>query len=353
MEDKILDQENLIKPPRVGEIVEGTVVGRGQSSIFIDLSNFGTGIIYGKEFFDAKNELRELKNGDKISAKVVDIENDEGYIELSIKEAGESLTWDTLKQKRDSGENILVKILGANKGGLLAEVAGISAFLPVSQLSPEHYPRVEGGDSSRILQELQKFVGKDLEVKVFDFSQKENKLILSEKAKDTERIKESLKNYSVGDKVEGEIIGLTNFGAFIKFGPDNLEGLIHISEFDWKIIENPGEIVKIGEKVTAKIIDISNDKISLSLKALKQDPWTGIEEKYKKGDVVKGEVTKFNPFGAFIQITPQVQGLCHISEFGTQKKMEEMVEVGKSYNFQILLIDPKEHKMSLKLEEQK
>jgi len=254
---------------------------------------------------------------------------------------------------KDNNETITVKVLGANKGGLLAEVSGIPAFLPVSQLSPEHYPRVEGGDSSKILLELQKFVGKDLEVKVFDFSQKENKLILSEKAKDTERIKESLKNYKVGDDVEGEIIGLTNFGAFIKFGDDNLEGLIHISEFDWKIIEDPAEIVKIGEKVTARIIDISNDKISLSLKALKQDPWTGIEEKYKKGDVVKGEVTKFNPFGAFVQITPQIQGLCHISEFGTQKKMEETIIVGKSYKFQILLIDPKEHKMSLKLEEKK
>jgi len=349
--DEILKEDNSIKPPRVGEIVEGTVIGRGQSSLFLDLSNFGTGIIYGREFFDSKNELKDLKIGDKISAKVVDLENEQGYVDLSVREAGESLTWENLKQKKELGENIIVKVLGANKGGLLAEISGIQAFLPVSQLSPEHYPRVEGGDSAKILQELQKFVGKDLEVKVFDFSQRENKLILSEKAKDTERIRESLKNYKVDDDVEGEIIGLTNFGAFIKFGTENLEGLIHISEFDWKIIENPSEIVKIGEKVTARIIDISNDKISLSLKALKQDPWTGIEEKYKKGDVVKGKVTKFNPFGAFVQITPQIQGLCHISEFGTQKKMEETIKVDESYDFQVLLIDPKEHKMSLKLAE--
>jgi len=349
MDELIKDQENSSRPPRIGEIVEGIVIGRGQSSLFLDLGNFGTGIIYGREYHEAKNELRDLKTGDKISVKVVELENDEGYVELSIKKAGESLSWDNLRQKKNQGENLTVKILGANKGGLLAEVSGIPAFLPVSQLSPEHYPRVEDADPAKILKELQKFVGQDLEVKVFDFSQKDKKLILSEKAKDTEKIKESLKNYKVGDEIEGEIIGLTNFGAFIKFGEENLEGLIHISELDWKIIEDPAEIVKIGEKVKAKIIDISNDKISLSLKALKQDPWQRIEEKYKKGDNVKGTVTKFNPFGAFIEISPKIQGLCHISEFGTQKKMEEALEVGKKYEFQILLIDAKEHRMNLKL----
>ncbi|PIP24987.1 MAG: 30S ribosomal protein S1 [Candidatus Nealsonbacteria bacterium CG23_combo_of_CG06-09_8_20_14_all_36_12] len=358
MEEVLKEKENLIKSPKIGDIVEGKIIGRERSALFLDLGIAGTGIIYGKEFQEAKEELKGVKIGDRVFAKIIDLENEEGYVELSVKEAGEILAWETLRQKKESDETLTVKILGANKGGLLAGVLGIPAFIPVSQLSPEHYPRVEGGETTKILGELQKFIGKELEVKVFDFSQKEGKLILSEKAKETEKIKEVLKNYKVGDIVEGEITGLTNFGAFLKFpasaiasagkGPE-LEGLIHISELDWKIIEDPSAVVKVGEKVKAKIIDISNDKVSLSLKTLKKDPWQNVEKKYKKGDIVKGKITKFNPFGAFVEISPKIQGLCHISEFGTQKKMQDTLKIGKKYDFQILLIDPKEHRMSLKL----
>jgi len=175
-------------------------------------------------------------------------------------------------------------------------------------------------------------------------------LILSEKIKEIERIKEVLKNYKVGEVVEGEITGITDFGAFVKFG-ENLEGLIHISELDWKIIEDPSEVVKVGEKVKAKIIEISGEKVSLSLKALKKDPWLTLEEKYKKGNIVSGKVTKFNPFGAFVRITPEIQGLCHISEFGTKIKMAERLKIDKNYDFQILEIQKEEHRMSLKLVE--
>ena len=153
----------------------------------------------------------------------------------------------------------------------------------------------------------------------------------------------------MGDVIDSEIIGIVDFGAFIKFGKENLEGLIHISELDWTIIEDPSRIVKIGQIVKAKIINISDDKVFLSLKALKQDPWKDIEEKYKKGDIIKGKVTKLNPFGAFVQVTPKIQGLCHISEFNSQKKMEEKIKIGKKYNFQILQIKPEEHRMTLAL----
>ena len=347
----LLEKNNLLKPPKVGEIVEGKVIGKGRSSIFLDLGTTGTGIIYGKEFQEAKEQLKNLKTGDSVLAKILNLENEEGYIELSISRASKELTWVKLQQKKEKGEQIKVKILGANKGGLITEVFGIPAFLPVSQLEDQHYPRVEGGDSLKILRELQKFIGKELEVKIFDLSPKEEKLILSEKAKATEKIKEILKNYKIGDVVEGEITGITDFGAFMRFGAEGLEGLIHISELDWKLVEDPAEIVKVGQKVKAKIIDISDDRVSLSLKALKKDPWLDIEKKYKKGDQVSGKVTKFNPFGAFVQITPKIQGLCHISEFGTRGKMEEILKIGSRYNFQILEIRPKDHRMSLKLVE--
>ncbi|MBI4101646.1 MAG: S1 RNA-binding domain-containing protein [Candidatus Nealsonbacteria bacterium] len=344
----LLEKESLIKPAKVGEIVEGKIIGRGQSSLYLDLGHIGTGNIYGREFFNAKEKIKNLKESDGLFAKIIDLENEDGYIELSVSGANEELTWDRLNQKKEAEETVMVKILGANKGGLLAEISGLPAFLPVSQLSAEHYPRVEGGDPQKILQELQKFVSQELEVKIFDLKPKTGEVIISEKAKEAGKIREILKNYKVDDLIEGEITGLTDFGAFIKFN-EGIEGLIHISELDWKIIEDPSEIVKVGQIVKAKIIDISRDKVSLSLKALKEDPWKKIQ--YKKGDVVEGKVVKLNPFGVFVQLSPEIQGLCHISEFGTQKKMEERAEIGKSYKFEILLLEPESHRMSLKLVE--
>jgi small subunit ribosomal protein S1 len=345
---EVLNKENLMKPPKVGEIVEGKVIGKKRSALFLNLGVFRTGMIYGKEFLEAKEELKNLKIGDSVFAKIIDLENEEGYIELSVSQASKELIWEGLRQKKEKGENVTVKILGANRGGLLTEISGISGFLPVSQLKSEHYPKVEGGDTSKILRELQKFIGQTLEVKIFDLDLRTGKLILSEKVKEVEKIKEILKNYKVGDVVEGEITGVVDFGAFMKFG-ESLEGLIHISELDWRLLEDPSEVVKVSDKVKAKIIEISGDKVSLSLKALKEDPWLDIEKRYKKGDIVSGKVTKFNPFGAFVQITPRLQGLIHISEFGTKSKMEEKLKIGKKYNFQILEIRPEEHKMSLKL----
>ncbi|MDD2696549.1 MAG: S1 RNA-binding domain-containing protein [Candidatus Pacebacteria bacterium] len=348
---ELLEKNNLIKPAQVGKIVEGKVIGKARSAIFLDLGPIGTGIIYGKEFQEAKEALKGLKIGETLFSKIVDLENDQGYIELSLSQASDELTWEKLRQVKEKGETITVKISGANKGGLLSEVFDVPAFLPVSQLLPENYPRVEKGDTSKIIKELQKFIGKDMEVKVFDLDSREGKLILSEKAKEDEKIKEILKSYKVGDVVEGEITGITDFGVFMKFGKEGLEGLVHISELDWQLIEDPADIVKVGEKIKAKIISISESKVSLSLKALKKDPWLDIETKYKKGDVVDGKVTKLNPYGAFVQLTPKIQGLCHISEFGTKSKMETMLKVGEKYKFQILEIQPKEHRMSLKLVE--
>ena len=351
----LLVKNDLLKPPKVGDIVEGKVVAKESGKLFLDLGPIGTGIIYGREFFEAKDKIKDLKIGENLFAKIISLENEEGYIELSINQAGMELSLEALRQKKERGEKMLVKILGANKGGLISEVMGIPAFLPVSQLLPEHYPRVEKGDTLKILRELQKFVGQELEVKILDLSPHQNlaggQIILSEKAKESDKLKEILKNYKVGELVEGEITGITDFGAFMKFGAENLEGLIHISELDWKIIEDPTEIVKVGEKLKAKIIDISGDKVSLSLKALKKDPWLDIEKKYKKGEVVLGKVTKLNPFGAFVQLSPEIQGLCHISEFGLRAKMEEKLKIGEKYNFQILEIRPEEHRMSLKLVE--
>lgn len=361
---EILEKENLPRPAQIGKIVEGKLINKARAAVFLDLGPLGTGIIFGKEFLQARNELKRCKIGDTVFSKVIETINDDGYVELSLIQASSEMTWEKLQLAKEKDEPMEVKIMGANKGGLLSEVFGVPAFLPVSQLSPEHYPRVEKGDSVKILQELQKFIGQALTVKIFDIDPREGKLIISEKAKENEKVKKVLQSYKVGDVVEGEITGVTDFGVFIKFSLPaealakagepvveaiELEGLIHISELDWQLIEDPSAVVKIGEKVKAKIIEIKDNRVSLSLKALKTDPWENIEEHFKKGDVVEGKVTKFNPFGAFVQLTPKIQGLCHISEFGTKQNMETVLAIGKSYQFQILSIEPKEHRMSLKL----
>jgi len=342
--------DDLLKPLKVGDIIQGKVCGLGRSAVYIDLGPLGAGIIYGKEFYEAKNTLKTLKMGESLVLKVVDLEDEEGYVELSLSQAGREIGWTKLQEKKAADETITVKILGANKGGLLAKFESFQGFLPVSQLSPEHYPRVEGADKTKILTELQKLVGQEIKVKILTLDAKKDIIIFSEKATETQKLKETLSKYKAGDVVKGEITGIVDFGVFMKILPDNLEGLIHISELDWQLIEDPAEVVKVGEKVEVKIIEITNDgKISLSLKALKKDPWQGIEEKYKKGQEVKGKITKFNPFGAFVEVSPKIQGLVHISEFGSQAKMEEKLEIGQAYNFQIVQIEPKEHRMTLKL----
>ncbi len=351
--------KNQVLPPQTDEVVEGKIAEIGKNSIFVDLGPMGIGIIYGREIKGSRQLFKELKTGDKISAVVTEPENENGYVELSVKKAFREQAWQELAEAKKEEQIISVKITAANRGGLIANINGISGFLPVSQLSTENYPRVEEGDKNKILQHLNKFVNREMKVRVLDLNPGEEKLIVSEKATEEKKLKETLARYKVGDVVEGEISGVVDFGAFIKFSPakespddatETLEGLIHISELDWQLIENPRDIIKVGDRVEAKIIGIDNNRLSLSLKALKEDPWKNAAKKYKKGQKIKGEVTKLNPFGAFVKVDKNIQGLAHISEFDNDpKKIQEMMEVGQKYEFEIASIEPNEHKMALSL----
>ncbi len=334
--------------PKPGELAEGTVVEKKGGMLFVDLGIKGMGIVYGREYKAAEDVIKPLAPGDPVHAKIVEIDNDEGYIELSLKEAGEEKRWVKLKALRDSGEALDLTVAEANRGGLMMELEGIKGFLPASQLSLKNYPRVEGGDKERILQELQKLTGQTLRVKVIDLDPREQKLIFSEKGVASEESKAALAKYAVGDVVDGEVTGVVDFGAFVRFG-ETLEGLIHISEIDWTLIEDPRAVLKPGDRVRAKIIDLANGKIALSLKALKEDPWVKIAEQHKRGDIVQGTITRFTSFGAFAEVAPHIQGLIHISEFGTPGRMQEAVKQGETRDLTILLIDPKEHRMSLGL----
>lgn len=354
--------------PNIGSTVEGTVVARERSALYIDLGTFGAGIIYGREYFEAKELIKGLNVGDKVFAKITEMENDQGYRELSLKSASKDMSWQKLQDIKDKGEIVKVKVTGVNKGGLLAILDGIAAFLPVSQLAPEHYPRVADADKQKILRELQKFIGKILDVKILDLLASENKLILSEKAKAEEQTRETLKNYNKGDIITGQITGIADFGVFIKFpvneneskvDNDNssevqsektgIEGLIHISELDWQLVENPSEVVKVGDIVKAQIISITGSQVFLSLKSMKENPWEEVQQKFKKGDIINAKVIKVSSFGAFVEVLPKIRGLCHVSEFESEEKMKEKLSVSQMYDFEILVIDPKEHRMSLKL----
>ena len=307
--------------PKVDSLVEGPVIMIKKSSVFVDLSPYGTGIIYGREFINAKDIIKKIALGDTIKAKVVETENEDGYTELSLKEAKQALIWSEAEKAIKAKTVFNLEIKDANKGGLILDWQGIQGFLPASQLKAEHYPRVLDSDKDKILKELKK-----------DNNPEEKKEILSK--------------YSVGDEVECIVAGIVDFGVFLKL-EEGLEGLVHISELDWGLVEDPRAMFKVGEKVRAKVIEIKDGKISLSIKALKENPWKEFEGKLKKGDIVGGVVIKYNKHGALVSIKEGVAGLVHNSTFGSEIKLREKLELGKNYNFQITLFEPREHKMTL------
>ncbi len=343
MAQLIADSAN---PPSLGDIVEGPVIAIDKKGVFVDLKPYGTGIIYGREYIAARDIIRKVNIGDSIAAKVVDIENPDGYIELSLKEAKQALIWSEAESAIKSKTIYDIPVLEANKGGLLMSWQGIQGFLPASQLKADHYPRVENGDKDKVLEELKKLVGEKLSVCIISASPKEGKLIFSEKSPESRDKEKIVSKYNVGEDIEGTVTGAVDFGIFVKL-EENLEGLVHISEIDWSLVEDPRAMFKVGEKVKVKVIEIKDGKISLSIKALKPNPWKEAEKKYKKDDVVTGIIIKFNKHGALASIEEGVAGLVHISEFGSEIKLREKLELGKTYQFKITLFDPKEQKMAL------
>ncbi len=347
-------QENMMQkyladmpnPPAEGDVIEGPVVSIDKNAIYIDLSPFGTGIIYGREFIIARDMIRKLHVTDSVSAKVVDVKSKNGYIELSLREAKAAMVWEEVEAAIKDKTPLELTIQEANKGGLLLSWQGLQGFLPASQLSAEHYPRVTDGDKDRILEELRRLVGQKLVVTIIGATQDDGKLIFSEKNAGDEAEVKKVEKYDVGNVLSGTVTGVVEFGVFVKI-EDNLEGLVHISELDWSLVEDPKKLFSIGDKVQVKVIDIKNGKVSLSIKQLKENPWTTAGNKFKKGDVVKGVVIKFNKHGALASIEEGVAGLIHISEFESEEKLKDALELGKAYDFKITLFEPKEQRMTL------
>lgn len=344
------NERGTLKTLKLSEFIEGAVIKKGPKVVYVDLGQLGTGVIYGAEYINASDVIKNLNIGDKVSGKVIDQENDDGFVELSLAEAGKQKVWAEIKEIKEKDEPIAVTIMAANTGGLLTEVNGIKAFLPVSQLSNEHYPRVPDGSKEKILEELKKMVGTQLRVKIITNTQNMNKLIVSEREVANENIKGLLGKYKVGDVVEGIISGVADFGAFIRFiDQPAIEGLIHISELDHKLIEHPKEVVKVNDTVRAQVVEIKDGRVSLSLKALKANPWETVADKYKEGETVAGTIARFNPFGAFVALDNDIQGLVHVTEFGGVDEMKQKIEIGKKYKFTIGSLKPAEKRIILKV----
>ena len=339
-------------PPIIGDLVEGPVIAIEKSSVYVDLAPFGTGIIYGREFIIARDVIKKINVGDVIAAKIVDNSHKESYYELSLKEARQALIWNEAEIAIKEKKILDLPVKEANKGGLLIEWQGIVGFLPTSQLKAEHYPRITDGDKDKILDELKKLVGTRLNVAIITADPKEGKLIFSEKGSESKEKEKIVSKYETGEEVDGTVTGVVDFGVFVKL-EEGLEGLVHISEIDWGLVDDPRNFVKVGQKIKAKIIEVKDGKISLSLKQLKPNPWVDAGKKYSKDMSVSGVIIKFNKHGALASIEEGVAGLVHVSEFGSEEKLRKTLELGKTYNFKIALFDPKDQKMALTYVEKK
>lgn len=336
-----------IESLKVGDAVEGRVIDIERNGVWLDLGQRGTGLVVGKEL----EQSEPIKLGDVLGASVLDPEADGGFAVLSLKRVAKEKGWEALEGRFNAGEVFNIEAYDANKGGLLVEVEGIRGFLPVSQLAAEHYPRVAGADKDEILHRLNSLVNKPLRVRILDLNRRENKLIVSEKEALREDTAQRVSKLKVGDVVEGLVTGVVDFGIFLNI--DGIEGLVHISEIAWDRVDNPSSYVKVGEKIKAKIIAIDKDKLSLSIKQLSDDPWLGEIKKYKVGDLVEGKVTRITPFGAFVQVTPVIEALVHVSELADEsvEDASSLVKLGEARQFKVIDIDTEAHKLSLSLKQ--
>ncbi len=338
-----------IKQLKTGDVIEGTIASVRKHEVWIDLGPNGIGVVMRREI----GHGQKLEEGQTVVTSVIDPEMDEGFALLSMRRAAKDRGWEELEKAFENQEIVEVTPHDANRGGLLIEMDGIRGFLPVSQLAAGHYPRVSGADKDEILHKLNQLVNKSLRVRILDISRKDNKLIFSEKEAVKDDMQERFAKLKAGDVVEGVITGVIDFGAFVNV--DGIEGLIHISEISWERVENPRDYVKTGQTVKAKIIAIDKDRLSLSLKQMTEDPWLHEVKAFKKGEIVQGKVTRITPFGAFVQLSPSVEALVHVSEMSDDEGAdpEKIFQLNENKKFKVLDIDTEGRKIALSLKEAK
>lgn len=347
---ELVDEVGLdLIPLKEGSLVEVSILAKSKTKVLVDVKGITLGIIPEKEF---SSDINELKPGDKVLAYVLCMENDDGYAVLSLKRADRERFALNLGQKFKDQDTISVRVKQANRGGLIVEYGSLEGFLPASQLASSHYPKV-GDNKDRILTKLNELIGQSLKVKILNFDQSANKLIFSEKAAGDSILEEKIHSIKVDQVLDGVITGIVDFGIFVDIG--GLEGLAHISEISWEKVDNIRGMFKVGDPVKVKVLNIENNKVYFSIKRLTEDPWLKSVKDYQITNRVSGKVSKITPFGVFVELGNQVKGLVHISEL-TQElkktasgKLEDILELGKQYDFIIKDIDLDNHKINLVL----
>ena len=347
-------QELLKDSPQVfrakpGELVEGTVIFKGKNKMLLDLAGVATGIVSGRELRDSLNTYRELNTGETVAALVLEEENDEGMVVMSLRMASQQKAWDRFHKMIADDKTMKFTAQEANKGGLLANIDGIRTFLPVSQLSPSNYPRVSNSDSSEIITRLGKFIGHTFTVKIITLDEAAGKIVVSEREAMAEERAKALEGLTVGDVKDGLVSGIVKFGLFVAF--DGLEGLVHISEIAWGHVKNPSEFAQVGDRVKVKIIGVDGEKLSLSIKQITKDPWEEIAERYPVGKKVEGAVVRFADYGAFLALEKDITGLVHLTEIAHEKVTDpaQALKIGQKVEAQVINIDIDERRIGLSI----
>lgn len=347
MNEIISDIESSMKKVRSGEVIKGKVISVTDNEAIINLGYMSDGILTRSEISeDSEINLKDvLKENDEIYVYVLNMNDGDGNILLSKKEADKIKAWDELEESLENNNTFEVTVKEAVKGGVVTYVKGIRAFIPASQLSVSY------------VKDLNDFIGKTLNVKVIELDRSKGRIVLSRREVESAELEVKKRGLwseiKPGEKRTGVVSRLTKFGAFVDLG--GVDGLIHLSELSWKRVKNPSEVVSIGDKVEVYVLDVDkeNNRISLALKDVSEDPWNNVQDKYKIGSVVDGTVSKFLNFGAFVEIEPGLEGLVHLSEISEERilKPSDVLNIGNKVRVKILDIDPKAKRMSLSIKD--
>ncbi|HSG41557.1 MAG TPA: S1 RNA-binding domain-containing protein [Anaerolineales bacterium] len=352
--EALLNQQDIeIDLPQAGQIRKGTIASIAPSQVLISIGAKSEGVVSSRDLEQLTDEERDaLEVGKEVYVYVINPEDNNGNVVLSLKRAQEQLSWDSCEKYLADNEVVESKIIGFNKGGLIADVEGLRGFVPSSQVSAMRRS-MSTGDTPE--QRWQKMVGEDITVRVIEVDRERRRLILSEKAASNESrqsIKERvLEELNVGEVHTGRVTSIANFGAFINI--NGADGLVHLSEISWDHIEHPKEVLEVGQEIDVKVINIDEEKkrIGLSIRVLQDDPWKERLEKYSVGELVEGVITRLTKFGAFARLEGDMEGLIHISEISESRieHPKEVLKEGDVKSLRVIRIDPEQHRIGLSL----
>jgi small subunit ribosomal protein S1 len=352
--EALLASESLsIDLPKAGEIRKGTIASISPNQILISIGAKSEGVVAGKELEQLTQEERDaLKVGQELDVFVVVPEDANGNVVLSLKRAFEQIAWENV-EKMIADETVLdTKIIGFNKGGLIAAVGNLRGFVPSSQISAVRRAQSTGDKPE---QRYQKMVGQPISVRIVEVDRERRRLILSERAASAEsrsELKERVINeLQEGQTYAGRVTSLADFGAFVNI--NGADGLVHLSEISWDHVTHPKEILEVGQEVNVKVINIDREKkrIGLSIRALQEDPWKSRMSKFSVGQLVEGAITRLTKFGAFARLEGDIEGLIHISELSENRveHPKEVLHEGDVKTLRIIRIDPDQHRIGLSL----